>query len=30
MEKESMKNRKPMILVLAGPNGLGKRTITTF
>lgn len=30
MEKESMKNRKPMILVLAGPNGSGKSTITTF
>ena len=30
MGKESMQNRKPMILVLAGPNGLGKSTITTF
>lgn len=30
MGKESMKNRKPMILVLAGPNGSVKRTITTF
>ena len=30
MEKESMRNRKPMILVLAGPNGSGKSTITTF
>lgn len=30
MEKESMQNRKPMILVLAGPNGSGKSTITTF
>ena len=30
MGKESMKNRKPMILVLAGPNGSGKSTITTF
>ena len=29
-EKESMQNRKPMILVLAGPNGSGKSTITTF
>ena len=28
--KESMQNRKPMILVLAGPNGSGKSTITTF
>ena len=26
MEKESMQNRKPMILVLAGPNGSGKST----
>lgn len=30
MVKESMQNRKPMILVLAGPNGSGKSTITTF
>ena len=30
MEKESMQNRNPMILVLAGPNGSGKSTITTF
>ena len=30
MEKESMQNRKPMILVLAGPNGSGKSTITSF
>ena len=30
MEKESMQNRKPMILVLAGPNGSGNSTITTF
>ncbi len=30
MEKESMQNRKPMILVLAGPNGSGKSTLTTF
>ena len=30
MEKESMQNKKPMILVLAGPNGSGKSTITTF
>ena len=30
MGKESMQNRKPMILVLAGPNGPGKSTITTF
>lgn len=30
MEKESMQNRKSMILVLAGPNGSGKSTITTF
>ena len=29
-EKESMQNKKPMILVLAGPNGSGKSTITTF
>lgn len=29
-EKESMLNRKPMLLVLAGPNGSGKSTITTF
>lgn len=28
MEKESMQNRKPMILVFAGPNGSGKSTIT--
>ena len=28
MGKESMQSRKPMILVLAGPNGSGKRTIT--
>lgn len=25
-----MQNKKPMVLVLAGPNGLGKSTITTF
>ena len=25
-----MQNRKPMVLVLAGPNGSGKNTITTF
>ena len=30
MGKESMQNRKPMLLVLAGPNGSGKSTITTF
>lgn len=30
MERESMQNRKPMVLVLAGPNGSGKSTITTF
>ena len=30
MEKESMQNRKPMILVLAGSNGSGESTITTF
>lgn len=30
MGKESMQNRKPMVLVLAGPNGFGKSTITTF
>ena len=30
MGKESMQNRKLMILVLAGPNGSGKSTITTF
>lgn len=30
MGKERMKNRKPMIQVLAGPNGSGKSTITTF
>lgn len=30
MEKESMQNRKPMILVLAGPNGSGKSTIISF
>ena len=30
MEKESMQNKKPMVLVLAGPNGSGKSTITTF
>ena len=30
MEKESMQNRKPMILVLAGTNGSGESTITTF
>ena len=30
MGKESMQNRKPMILVLAGPNGSGKSTITIF
>ena len=29
MGKESMQNRKPMILVLAGPNGSGKSTIQT-
>lgn len=27
MGKESMQNRKPMILVLAGPNGSVKSTI---
>ena len=30
METENMQNRKPMVLVLAGPNELGKSTITTF
>ena len=30
MGKESMQNRKPMILVLAGTNGSGKSTITIF
>ena len=30
MGKESMQNKKPMILVLAGPNGSGKSTITAF
>ena len=30
MGKESMQNRKPMILVLAGPNCSGKSTITSF
>ena len=30
MEKESMQNRKPMILFLAGPNGSGESTIKTF
>lgn len=30
MGKESMQNRKPMLLVLAEPNGSGKSTITTF
>lgn len=30
MEKESMQNRKPVILVLAGQNGSGKSTITAF
>lgn len=30
MGKESMQNRKPMILVLAGPNGSGESTITAF
>lgn len=25
-----MQNRKPMVLVLAGPDGSGKSTITTF
>lgn len=28
--RESMSNKKPMILVLAGPNGSGKSTITQF
>lgn len=30
MGKESMQNRKPMILVLAGPNCSGKSTTTSF
>lgn len=30
MEKESMQNRKPMILVFAEPNGSGKSTIISF
>ena len=30
MGKESMQNRKPMILVLAGPNGSRKSTKTTI
>lgn len=30
MGKESMQSRKPMILVLAEPNGSGKSTITAF
>ena len=30
MGKENMQNRKPMILVLAWPNGSGKSTITAF
>ena len=30
MGKESMQNRKTMILVLAGPNWSGKSTITSF
>ena len=30
MERESMQNRKPMVLVLAGPNGSGKSTITGY
>ena len=30
MVKESMQNKKPMVLVLADPNGSGKSTITTF
>lgn len=30
MGRESMSNKKPMILVLAGPNGSGKSTITQF
>lgn len=30
MGKESMQSRKPMILVLAGPNGSEKSTITVF
>ena len=30
MGKGSMHNRKPMILVLAGPNCSGKSTITSF
>ena len=29
MGKESIQNRKPMILVLAGSNGSGKSTIQT-
>lgn len=27
MEIENMQNRKPMVLVLAGPNGSGKRIL---
>ena len=30
MEKKIMSDKKPMILVLAGPNGSGKTTITQF
>ena len=30
MGKENMQSKKPMILVLAGPNGSCKSTITTF
>ena len=30
MGKESIQNRKPMILVLAGSNGSGKSTIQTL
>lgn len=30
MGKENMLNKKPMVLVLAGPNGSGKTTITQY
>ena len=30
MGRESMLNKKPMLLVLAGPNGSGKSTITHY
>mgnify|MGYP001856589420 CR=1 FL=1 len=30
MGRESMLNKKPMLLVLAGPNGSGKSTITQY